>query len=512
MYDGALCAEHNFHVWPEDLEAVGSSSTGTMSEQAYRYVAVYEWTDAQGNIHRSAPSLPAAVTLGAGEDTVTVNIPTLRLTYKTDVRIVLYRWSTAQQSYYQTTSITSPLLNDPTVDSVSYVDLLPDASILGNPLVYTTGGVVENIAFPAAKSIALYKSRLMVLSAENRNEVWYSKPVVQGVPAEPSDLLTMFISPTIGAQGSTGQCSVLSAMDDKFLIAKKGAWYYVTGDGPNNLGQQNDFSEPTFITAVVGCENQASIALVPQGLMFQSDKGIWILGRDLSTNYIGAPVEDYNSDVVTSAVVVPGTNQVRFCLDNNQALMFDYYYGRWGTFNNIPAISSTLFEGMHTYLTSSGLVRQERVGYYQDGSSPVLLSWETAWINVAGLQGLERVYCLYILGSYISPHKLAISIAYDYQNNSAQTLVITPDNYAGLYGDLPIVYGQGDVFGGAGSLEQWQVYFNKQKVQSVKVTVQEMYDSSLGGVPGAGLTFSGLNFEIGLKKGSPTLRASRRAS
>ena len=90
------------------------------------------------------------------------------------------------------------------------------------------------------------------------------------------------------------------------------------------------------------------LSLQPQGLMFEfaSEAGnqIWTLGRDLSTQYTGAPVEGLTTNAtVKSAVNVPGTNQVRFTLDTGITLMYDYYYQQWGTFVNIPAISSRHF-------------------------------------------------------------------------------------------------------------------------------------------------------------------------
>jgi len=507
-YDGSFLVEHNYHVFPEDLEATTSGTGGFLTAQQYRYIAVYEWTDAQGNIHRSAPSQPTSITTSGSTSSNTINIPTLRLTYKPDVRITLYRWSVAQQSYYLITSITSPLLNDPTVDSVEYVDTVADSGILGNALLYTTGGVVENIAYPAAHSIAIYKNRLMVLSSEDRNVVLYSKKVYQGTPVEPSDLFTIYIAPTTGSQGSTGPSTILTAMDDKFLIFKEDACFWMSGDGPNDLGQQNTFSEPIFISSTVGCDNQRSVALIPQGIMFQSDKGIWLLDRGLNTSYIGSDVETLGINPVTSAEVIPNTNQVRFILSNGQALMYDYYYGRWATFDNIPSISSTIFQQLHTYLTPSGLVRQETPGLYLDGSVPVTISFETAWINVAGLQGLERVVDMYLIGQFKTPHKLSMSVSYDYEDSPTQQEVVVPLNYAGNWGSSPNYWGQGEAWGGTGSKEQERLFFERQKVQAVKVLVQEIYDPTQGAPPGEGLTLSGFNITAGIKKFRPTIKAS----
>lgn len=589
MYDGVKPVEHGFHLFPDYVTADPDVTGGGLSDQQYYYIAVYEWADNQGNLFRSAPSVPAGALPGSvtpytttsvfstgdtmlnvldaagfyvgqvitdtttggniaagttitavdyDNDTIVISnpalgnsagspgdtlstsmtcavdieIPTLRLTYKVEnpVRIVLYRWSTAQQTYYQVTSITTPLLNDTSVDSVTYTDTQPDSEILGNNILYTTGGVIENIAAPAAAAMTLYKSRLVILDAEDRNSLWYSKQVIQGTPAEMSDLLTLYISPTVSAQGSTGPVTTLAALDDKLILFKENAAYYVVGNGPDNTGANNDFSEPIFITSTVGCTNQQSLVFIPSGLMFQSDKGIWLLGRDLSTKYIGAAVEEFTDEgVVQSAVNVPGTNQVRFTLDSGITLMYDYYYNQWGTFTNVPAISSTLYNGLHTYLDDRGRVFQETPGLYSDRSQPVLMSFTTSWMNLAGVQGFERAYEFFLLGNYISPHKLYLTVAYDYNPAPTQQSVITPDNAVNKWGSENL-WGGGNAWGGeGGNVEQWRVFFARQKCQSFQIAMQEQFDASYGPTPGAGLTLSGLNIVIGAKKGRPTLKASR---
>jgi len=515
MYDGVKPVEHSFHLYPESIKLVGSATGGTMTAQQYFYAVTYEWTDAAGNIQRSAPSVPISVTTTGATSSVTVSIPTYRITYKSGVKIVIYRWSTAQQIYYQVTSVTVPTLNDTTVDSVNFVDTQPDSAIIGNNILYTTGGVVENIGAPCTSVMSLFKSRLFLVDAEDRNLLWYSKQVIAGTPVEMSDLFTIYVAPTTSAKGATGPITALAALDDKLIIFKQEAIYYITGNGPDNTGSFNDLSEPVFITSTVGCANQNSIVFMPQGLMFQSDKGIWLLGRDLNTSYIGAPVdgltapnEDGVLPLVQSAVNVPGTNQVRFTLDTGITLMYDFYFSQWGTFSGVPAISSTLYEGLHTYINSFGQAFQESEGTYLDGSTPVLVSFTTAWMNLAGLQGYERAYSLFILGSYLSPHKLVVQVAYDYNPSPTQSTTITPDNYSPAYGG-DTLWGGSELYGGQGNLEQWQVYFQRQKCQAFQISVQEVYDASFGVAAGAGLTLSGINLEVGVKQGSPKLKPSR---
>lgn len=509
-YDGYLPVENDFFLYPDNVEVAGSGTSGSMTAQQYFYQVTYEWGDNQGNLYKSAPSIPVTVTL-TSDTSVAVSVPTLRLTYKiaNPLKIVIYRWSTAQQTYHQVTSISAPIINDTTVDSITYTDTLADSSIVGNNIIYTAGGVLEDVSGPASNIMTLFDTRLWLVDAEDPNLLWYSKQVIQNTPVEMSDLLTYYVAPTTGAQGSTGPVTALAPMDDKLIIFKKDAIYYINGTGPDNTGLNSQYpSTAIFIASSVGCTNAASIALTPNGLMFQSDKGIWLLGRDLSTQYIGAPVENYNSYTVTSGTIIPGTNQVRFCLSTNTMLMYDYYFQQWGTFNTPQAVSSTLYQGLHTLL-SNGETYQETPKLYLDANTPVTLSFQTSWIQLTGLQGFQRAYEVYLLGTYITPHKLNVQVAYDYNNAPIQSDIIQPDNYDGNWGSQA-VWGSGDNWGGPGSLEQWRVFFQKERCMAVSLLVNEIYDPTLGVPAGAGLTLSGLNFTVGVNKTKPMLTPTRQ--
>lgn len=532
MYDGYLPVEHNFFLWPDQTQSSVTDSwawsttggsivakpDGATNANAYFYQYTYEWTDNQGNAFRSAPSIPIGVTTSGSGTTgsITLLIPTLRLTMKVanPVKIVIYRWSVAQQIYYQVTSITSPTLNDMVADAILYVDTLSDATILGNNIIYTTGGVVEDVNAPASNILTLFDTRLWLVNAEDPNVLWYSKQVIEATPVEMSDLFTVYIPPTTATQGSTGPITCLAPMDDKLIIGKRNAFLYINGSGPDNTGANSQYSQPIFITATVGCSNQKSIVLIPQGLMFQSDKGIWLLDRGLNTSYIGAPVEDLTlGATVLSAVNIPETNQVRFILDSGVTLMYDYYYSQWGSFEGVPAISSCIFAHMHTFINQYGDVYQENPGTYQDGSNPVLMMFQTGPLRLGDLQNYQRAYFFYLLGTYLSPHKLQVNITYDYEKNPSQSLVITPTNYSSAYGSgaSQSPFGQGNPYGGGTDRENWRVFLERQRCMAFGIQIQEIFDASFGTPPGAGLTLSGLNVVMALKKQFRPQEASNTA-
>lgn len=60
-YDSQNINELGFNLYPENITANTTYGGGNLYDGKYQYVALYEWTDSQGQIHRSAPSVPVDV-------------------------------------------------------------------------------------------------------------------------------------------------------------------------------------------------------------------------------------------------------------------------------------------------------------------------------------------------------------------------------------------------------------------------------------------------------------------
>ncbi len=490
-YDGQQFTENNFFLYPDAMKVTAGNNSGALTPQDYFYTSLYEWTDNKGNIFRSAPSIPVKVTNASGSSFNTVSVPSLRLSYKnwpyggipTPIQLRIYRWSAGQQIYYNDVSA----LQDGSIINTDYItnfSTQPDSALTGGEILYTNGGVVEDVNGPATKAMTTFDSRLWLIDAEDQNLLWFSKQVIEGTPVEMSDLFTFYVAPNVGAEGPTGVMNCLAPMDDKLIIFKESAIYYINGVGPDNTGAQNQYSQPIFVTSGVGCSNQNSIVLIPNGLMFQSNKGIWLLGRDLSTSYIGKDVEAIaNTNVVQSAITIPGTNQVRFTMNTGITLLYDYFVNEWGTFSGQPGISSFLYNNLHTYVSSSSSVYQETPNVYSDSTNPVLMSFTTGWIGLSGLQGYQRAYAAYLLGTYYSPHNFTLGIGYDYNSAIRQTITVNPTNTTGS----------------GSQVEQWEMNFIQQLCQSFQLTFNEVSSQSAG----QGLTISGLDLVYGAKKGYP---------
>jgi len=426
----------------------------------------------------------------------TLTIPTLRLTQKKapirgPVVIQVYRTADDQTIGYLISSITAPLLNDTTIDTVTFVDTQNDYAIIGNPTLYTTGGVIENIAAPACSYIATYQDRIILQPSENPNQWLYSKQNIPGAPVEFTD---SFVN---NVDQFGGDLITFIKMDSELILFKETLPYYITGVGPDSTGNQNDFSAPQAISADVGCIDKNSLVLTPGGVLFKSLKGIYLLGRGLQVSYVGADVEAYNSNHVISANLIEGTQQVRFCLDNGIALVYDYYVQQWSVFTNIQAVDSIIFQSQLTYLTSVGLVLQETPGKFTDNGEFIKLKLTTSWLSFTGLQGFQRVYKLLFLGDYFNPHNVSIYAAYDFnpfqvqQNVIAAGALLSSPNYGN-----DAYYGQTTPYGGVPQIEQFRVDLSRQKCEALQITIE---DQQLGASFGENLALSAFGFEVGTK-------------
>lgn len=494
-YDGASVTEHNFHLYPENVTAVDAGGGGSIANGTYQYSVCYEWTDNLGQIHKSIPSTPVSVTTIGGSSTVTVTIPTLRLTAKTDtrapVRIVVYRTQDLGTLFYRVSSIVSPTYNSTTADKVTFSDTLADATIIANDLLYTTGSVLESEAPPASALITTFKNRVFLSGLPDPLQIWYSKKRTVGIPVE----FSSFFSMRVDSYG--GDITAIGAMDGNLLIFKRNAIFALSGDGPNDLGQQTDYGDAQLVTSDAGCDNPNTIVMTPDGLMFKSSKGVYLINRSLEVSYIGANVEDFNGYIISGSALVPDTNQIRFTTEDSTTLMYDYYFKQWGTFTNQQAEDCQIWNGKFLYLKSSGIVNMENEGF-QDVGSPIVMKITTSWLSFAGVQGFQRVWRMIFLGEYKSAHKINVAVGYNFSPSFSQFAQIDISDVYQItaYGeDSP--YGAGSPYGGAYPLYQFKTHLTKQKCQSLRFS---FYDSQeYLSVAGEGFNMCNIALEVGIK-------------
>jgi len=503
MFDGESVTEHGYHLYPESVTSA-AGTTGAIANGTYQHVVVWEWIDAKGQIHRSAPSIPKAITLTGSNDSVTVTIPTLRYTAKkaparSEVVAAVYRTTAGGSLFYKVSSDTAPLYNDTTVDTIAFVDLLVDASITSRPLLYTTGGVLENTPVSACDVVIAYKNRLFAAGLESSSDLRYSKEFVRDEGVAFSDALTL------GADSGGGGIRAFAVLDDKLVLFKQSSIFILVGNGPVDTGAQNDFLPPQQIATDVGCSEPESVVLTPKGIMFKSEKGIYLLDRAITLTYVGDKVQDFNALNVSSAVLVADVNHVRFTTTQGTTLVYDYFYDAWSTFTRQEAVSAANWLGGYVFLRANGNALRETEGVYSDDGVPIRTRLETAWVSTAGLQGFQRVYRLALLGQYVGAHALKASLSYDFADWSRETFTVTPSAVVeGASYGAASPYGTG-TFGQGTGVYQFELKPARQKCQSFKITLEDAFPEGQG--TGA-FTLSGITLVIGVKAGTNRLAAS----
>lgn len=507
-YDGVSVTELGFHLYPENVTATAQGSGGNLTAGVVQYQVQFEWTDNSGQIYRSAPSVAQSVTV-VNSDSVIVTGPSLRLTGKTKVSVVIYRTQANGVIFRRVTSTLAPLLNDPTADTWTFTDTLSDAASAANEVNYTTGGILSNVAPPANSLITTYGNRAVLSGMSDRLLSWYSQEVVDN--AGTNTIPPQFCQElTIACDPRGGNITALGLLNQTLVLFKASHIFVLSGNGPDATGSNNDFGNPTLISSEIGCINSNSVVITSLGLFFLSARGIYLLDQALNLTYIGAAVEAFNGLNITASVENGQDNQVIFVSSDGTALVYDHYFHQWSTWTNHPAQDVVIFQNKVCFIRSDGQVWLQNRSKFTDGPTPVYLSWTLPNLSFAGIQGFARVFRCYILGTYKGPHKLLVGVAYDFEDGYSQTATVVPNQVVETWGsDVAWGAGQGwglpDVWGGGGgSIYEFRIDFARQKCTSIRLQVQDSQTSNYN----EGYSISSVVFEVGALPGGNRLPAS----
>jgi hypothetical protein len=364
----------------------------------------------------------------------------------------------------------------------TYNDELADSSLISCEQLYTESGILENDPLPPVKYVTVANNRIFAISSEDENRLYFSQSYLEGECVNFSGLLSM--RGDAGLLSDNGKCMALGSLDDKVIIFKDKSIAYFYGDGPNQAGLQNNFSEPKLITSNVGITDIKSIVAIPDGLMFKSNKGIYLLDRSMNLQYIGAPVEDYNSETVVGAVGFTNKHLALF-MTSLRTLAYDYLSKKWSSWT-ISGRSICLYNGVPVFIDNNGSVMLYSENTYLDDSSRYSLKIATSWIKLDGIQNFQRVYRIMILGEYYSEHSLTVNVYYDYDETDFDTYTLSPDSQDSIY--------------------QYEIHLRRQKCQAIKV---EVYDQSGSGT-NQSFKLTNITAVIGKKEGVNKIDDSRR--
>lgn len=502
-WDSQQVSELSFLHAPGFYKHTVIGSGGGIAAGDYRYAMLFKWVDANGSIHRSEPTF-LDVTFGLSSSQLVVQIYGLPTTMKTRVSVEFYRSLVNAQAvlYYLATVENS--------DSFSagieiFTDTVADSAIQSNTTLYTSAGVLPFLMPAGGNAVATKNGRLYITDSELPNRVFYTN--------EKNATFGLASPGGISIEGSTvgGPYRALVALDDRMVLFKARGSHWFTGRGPTDTGADSDFSPIVDLPFNVGTVRPRSVVVVPQGVMFQSERGIRLLDRSLNESYVGAPVERFNAQIVTQTIVSPDEDLVRFYTFGGNTLVFSTLYNEWYVWTPQPTTSACLYGSTALALQATSLAAwRETPAAFTDpllpGGVPIITRYVLALLQFAGVQGFQRIYRILFLGERRGNCTVRAQAAYNFRAayNELQTIAAGA-SFGPVFTDASYYSTTVDTSTDDGVF-QLEINPKVQRCEALMLLVEDAFPS--GG--SEGFTFSHITAEIGLMPGAFRLRASRR--
>lgn len=432
-YDGSSVAEHGFATFPERHTGIVLATGGVLSAGGYGYCVVYEFLDSAGNVIRSVPSAFMQGDAAAG-DRIRVTMEETLLTAKaslsgytgtfTTVRVIGYRTTAgalgsagpANAVYYRD-SITGVSAVAGQLLFIGDATSPTDTQLVFNEQLYTTGDILDTAGTPPCRDVHQHNGRLWLCGAEEADWVWFSQPYQEGEQPRFNEALRVKVDYPVYA---------LASLDEQLVAFHESGISVIIGDGPPATGGLDLGFGVVNVPSDVGCIIPESIVQMPMGVMFQSQKGIYILKRDISVDWIGSPVKRILETFtrVTGAVLMADAQEVIFTVVNADAsirLVYNYALDQWmvDTCHTIASTSARCWHSSRYTQVYTG----PALHYYAQNTTTTTdsetavtypaIRIRTPYIKLNTLQGWQSVRRFTALCKKLGDHGVTIKVDYD---------------------------------------------------------------------------------------------------
>lgn len=542
-YDGSRFVEAGFPWRPEIVDA-REDDVAVFAIGNYEYTAVYEWRDSRGTTHRSEPAPPVAITNGGGR-AVNLSIRCANLSAKDNpalgasgspVKVDIYRTASNGGIFYPlfrgndglTTDLTDVPQNARGSLTITHQDAAATSTIADSvPLAFTQlsgdWSPLPGETIPALGAIASWQNRVVGVSSEETKRLWISREILPEARGEQYTVPEFHDGLTFRIDEVRGSVVAMQEMDSALILFTRDAIYSLHGTPADATGQGSTL-QIQLLQRDTGCVEPRSIAPAPDGIYFQSRRGLYKLTRQNSLEFVGADVEDEirAAGNIRAITVHEDSHQVRVLCnggptDNPQVLVYDWLFKLWAvwplpTASTEAGRSSTVDalvwrghvgEHAHVVLQAGGVLVQKAstsTTRYADESSTadivaIPVDVRTGWIHLAGLAGFKRVRRIGLHFAKAADSGLAIRIEYDTDGTQTDGANI---QFVVVASPAPAYY---------------EVHCETQKCTSIRIRIFEFTDAPTG----AALTESTLNLTAitlvvarkpGLARVSPTTQRS----
>lgn len=288
------------------------------------------------------------------------------------------------------------------------------ANHITKPILYTDSGQDGNAGTQPCEFVEVFDDRLAITGGKYHDRVVFSKP----------DRFEFYES-EVTARVARGNYSIngLKTMDSRLLIFKPDMVLAVAGPGPD-LFSKGAYRPAQELPYKNGLRDQRSLVLTPMGLFYRSLEGTYLIDRGLNLTYIGSAIESDNALNVREAAVMDAESLVVF-FTQAKTFAFDYVNKVWHTYTGQGYNAATNFGGVMHYAKGTSTFVAANV--FTEGGTAYNLRFRTAWLNLAGITGFQRVWRATIQANNLGAYSLTLLIRYDYESAVGETLTFTAD-------------------------------------------------------------------------------------
>jgi len=454
---GPRVSEAGFLLRPARPSAAGSGA-GSGPDGTYRYVQTFEEVDTAGVWTISGVSDPS--------DSVSVTNKTINVTWRplgitarqqigdgTHVRVRLWRTKDGgEPPYYLLMTLRNNTLG--IAATATYADSTADSSLGSSALLRgdgnlpaTNGSAQDRRAPPGLKHLVSYNGMLV---GARGSVLWHSG---QSVDGEGVWFNPLFQVPIPG----DGDVKTLATLDGGLYAFKRREVYALAGEAPSDNGATGGLGLPRRLAVDIGA-SQAPTCVTSLGVFFVSDRGIEVLTRGQTVEYIGERIKttfaaypvvtamtyDPNADAVIVELAASTANGA--VSGDGRTLVYDLRGKVWdsidrrknqaGTADTPAQDGAVVWNGSawrYAWLGADGRVYiEDHTTYLDPGSAWVTMKITTGRVHIAGLQGEQAVERVLALGEWYTGHDLTMGIAHDYAAAASETQTWTASQLASL--------------------------------------------------------------------------------
>jgi hypothetical protein len=506
--------ENNF-LSPPFISSATAATGGSLDQPAlYQYCCTFEALDSAGRRTRSLPSNVVSVTTNASDRTGSLSVSTCGVSGRRlkdsaqPVSVTVYRTLAGGSIFFRVSSdVTAPNAFFNSAEQ-TITDGVADTSVDTREMLYAgPGGQAGNYPCPSHRFGVQGGNRMFVAGLWDPTVVACSKPFV---PDEPVQFVEDNAFRILAPLPVTG----LGWLDGSLVIFCERSIYVVSGDGPDRQGG-GAFGIPLRLPADIGCTDWRTVREVPQGLLFQSARGFYLLPRGFGAPVFQADIQDQLSD---GYYVCFGAGRYEERRHGESTLLYLMARGDAPTYEEVISLAYNLDTGkwvsVDTHTEAYTLIGNwgDQIAVATDEVSDALslasaaddrgnfieTHVRTGQIHPFGFGGFGRVQEIVIYGEYRGTALLGATLKID--GRATYTLTPSPATRINVVNDA--ILNQGDKF-----FYRWRV--PSVQGNSYELEIWDAFDPDMV-FPTEGLWFNGISMLIDPQEGHKPLGVGNR--